>query len=106
MIDRLRLTQNDLHILFNLIVTFCLLYSRELTSFNVSIDDEVLALSSSSHFAEMDRWVHPLIRETLLPQPVAPSIGILLFAFSLSLGYIHSRSCKINNPLRINGMSV
>lgn len=90
MIDRLYLTQNDLRTLFNLIVIFCLLYSRELTNFNVSIDDEVLAFSSSSHFAEMGRWVHPLIRETLFPQPVAPSIGILLFAVSLSLGYLYT----------------
>jgi hypothetical protein len=90
MIGSLLLTRAELRILFHLIVIFCLLYAYELTNFNLSIDDEVIAFSPSSHFAEMGRWVHPLIRETLFPQPIVPGIGMMLFAVFLSMSYLYT----------------
>ena len=90
MTGSLLLTRGELRTLFHLIVIFCLLYAYELTNFNLSIDDEVIAFSPSSHFAAMGRWVHPLIRETLFPQPIVPVIGMMLFAALLSLSYLYT----------------
>lgn len=74
---------------FYLIIIFSILYSYELTNFNLSIDDEVIAFSPSSHFAEMGRWLHPLVRETLWEQPIIPAGGMILFGAMLSLSYFY-----------------
>lgn len=78
-----------MRVCFYLTIIFSILYSYELTNFNLSIDDEVIAFSPSSHFTEMGRWLHPLIRETLWEQPILPAGGMILFGVMLSLSYFY-----------------
>lgn len=68
---------------------FCLLYIYELAHFNLTIDDEFLAQAGICHFAEIGRWVHPLLRGTLWPQVVVPGGPLLLFGAALAVSFVY-----------------
>ena len=74
---------------WRLLLLFCLFYIYELANFNITIDDEVLAQSSLCHFADIGRWVHPLLRATLWPQVVVPSGPLLLFGCAFAVSFIY-----------------
>ena len=71
-----------------LLVIFCLGHVYELANFNISIDDEYLAHTHVCHFADVGRWLHPLVR-WWWPQPVVPAAPLLIFGACLSLGFVY-----------------
>jgi hypothetical protein len=83
-------SRTEVAIAWRLLLLFCLLYIYELANFNITIDDEILAQSGTCHFADLGRWVYPLLRATLWPLAVLPSGPLLLFgcAFAVSSTYI------------------
>ncbi|MFD2111790.1 glucosyltransferase domain-containing protein [Thiorhodococcus fuscus] len=85
----LNLTQDDLRILSYLFLIFFVLYAYEITNFNVSIDDEILAYRSASGFVDLGRWLFPLIRESFWPQIITPFGPYILFGLCIALGYLY-----------------
>ena len=73
-----------------LFLVYFVAYSFEINNFNISIDDEFLAYSPRSTFVEIGRWVHPLVRESLWPQPVSPAGPYIIFGICVCLGYLYS----------------
>jgi hypothetical protein len=74
---------------WRLLLIFCLLYIYELSNFNVTIDDELVAQSSVCQFADIGRWVSFLLRATLWPQVVVPSGPLLLFGCAFVVSFIY-----------------
>ena len=74
---------------WRLLLLFCLFYIYELANFNITIDDEEIAQSGICVFADLGRWVSPLLRATLWPQVVAPSGPLLLFGCAFALSFIY-----------------
>ena len=66
-----RLETREFKALTALFLIFFVFYAAEITNFNITIDDETLASSPIHKYADLGRWVHPLIRATLWPQHVA-----------------------------------
>jgi len=85
----LNLAQDDLRTLSHLFLIFFVLYAYEITNFNISIDDEILAHRSSSGFVDLGRWLFPLIRESFWPQVVTPFGPYILFGLCIALGYLY-----------------
>lgn len=85
----LALSRHEHRALGRLWLLFCLFYVYELANFNVTIDDEILVQSGICHFADIGRWVHPLLRATLWPQVVVPSGPLLLFGLALTVSFLY-----------------
>jgi hypothetical protein len=83
------LSRAEWAVAWRLLLLFCLCYIYELANFNLTIDDEVLAQASICHFADIGRWVHPLLRATLWPQVVVPSGPLLLFGSAFAASFIY-----------------
>lgn len=89
MFNLVKLSNRELRGAFSCLIVFCIAYSYELTHFNLTIDDEVLAYSKSSAFTEVGRWLHPVIRETLWPQVISPAGPLILFGCAISIGFVY-----------------
>ncbi|EGV28581.1 hypothetical protein ThidrDRAFT_3649 [Thiorhodococcus drewsii AZ1] len=85
----LNLTQEDLKIFGHLFLIFFVSYAYEITNFNISIDDEILAYQSASKFVDLGRWLFPLIRESFWPQVITPLGPYILFGLCIALGYLY-----------------
>ncbi|MDR2153906.1 MAG: glucosyltransferase domain-containing protein [Burkholderiaceae bacterium] len=83
------LTRKEGHTAGILFALFCLLNAYQLTNFNVSIDDEFLYQSSVCHFADLGRWMHPLLGVTLWPQPITPTARLLIFGVLFAVSFIY-----------------
>jgi hypothetical protein len=83
------LSREEQAIAWRLLLVFCLLYVYELANFNLTIDDEFLAQSASCQFADIGRWVHPLLRSTLWPQVVVPGAPLLLFGAAFAVSFVY-----------------
>ena len=73
---------------------FFVLYSHEINNFNLSIDDEWHAVSSTD-FIPLGRWLFPIIQSTIWPQFVVPHASYLIFGALISLTF-----CLILNLTR------
>ncbi len=92
------LERSALQALLYFFLIYFALYSFEINNFNLSIDDEVIAYSQVSHFAELGRWVHPLVRAGFWPQPIVPYGPYIIFGFFISLSYLYVlRSFQIDH---------
>lgn len=82
-----------------LVVIFVICYAYELTNFNFSIDEELLASASPSVMIGLGRWTNYLVWTLLWPQPVTPFGPFLLFGLFGSIGYVVLlRAFDIDSP--------
>lgn len=70
-------------------IIYFVCYSFEITNFNISIDDEFYTYSDSCSFADVGRWVHPLIRILLWPQVVIPLGPYIVFGLFFCLSFLY-----------------
>jgi len=95
------LTRKEGRAALGLFALFCLLNAYQLTHFNVSIDDEVLYSGSACQFADLGRWLHPLLRATLWPQSITPAGPHLIFGALFTVAFVYV--LRLFRAERING---
>ncbi|MAI98397.1 MAG: hypothetical protein CMH67_02250 [Nisaea sp.] len=71
------------------LVALCLLiYSFELSNFNLSIDEEYYAFSANDSLINLGRWSHAAIRYLIWDQPILPFAPLIVFAMLLARAHL------------------
>lgn len=89
MFKSLTLSKEDGKLFFLFFSIFFFSYSYEITNFNLTIDDEILAYSTNVALADLGRWVNPLIRFIFWPQQITPSGPLIIFGCAISISFIY-----------------